>query len=84
MKKVHCTHRNHRHGIFSNLPSACNFRTHDIPYYSIFGIYGMSKILQSGCSKIYSCRPCSKNFRTRVFKKKLHGKDPQKTEFSTA
>lgn len=38
MKKIDCNHMNHRHGVFCNLPSSPNFRTRDIPYYSIFGI----------------------------------------------
>ena len=51
MKNSDCNTRNHRHGGFSKNPCSCNFRTRIIPYYSIFGIYGMSKILDSGCSK---------------------------------
>lgn len=50
MKNRDCNTRNHRHGGFSKNPSSCNFRTRVIPYYSIFGIHGMSKILDSGCS----------------------------------
>ena len=50
MKNIDCNTRNHRHGGFSKNPSSCNFRTRIIPYYSIFGIYGMSKTLDSGCS----------------------------------
>ena len=51
MKNRDCNTRNHRHGGFPKKPSSCNFRTRIIPYYSIFGIYGMSKTLDSGCSK---------------------------------
>ena len=51
MKNTHCNTRNHRHGVFCILPSSRNFRTRVIPYNSIFGIYGMSKTLDSGCSK---------------------------------
>ena len=51
MKNTRCNTRNHRHGGFPKKPSSRNFRTHDIPYNSIFGIHGMSKILDSGCSK---------------------------------
>jgi len=50
MKNRDCNTRNHRHGGFSKNPSSCNFRTRVIPYYSIFGIHGMSKTLDSGCS----------------------------------
>ena len=50
MKNTHCNTRNHRHGVFCILPCSRNFRTRVIPYYSIFGIYGMSKTLDSGCS----------------------------------
>ncbi len=46
MINIDCNHMNHRHGMFSKNLSARNFRTHDIPYYSIFGIHGMSKIFQ--------------------------------------
>jgi hypothetical protein len=84
MKKVDCTHRNHRHGIFCNFSSSRNFRTHDIPYYSIFGIHGMSKILQTGCSKIYSGRCVFFGTKSRVLKFFLHGKASKKTEFATA
>ena len=51
MKNRDCNTRNHRHGVFPKKPSSRNFRTRIIPYYSIFGIYGMSKTLDSGCSK---------------------------------
>lgn len=50
MKNRDCNTRNHRHGGFSKNPSSRNFRTRVIPYYSIFGIHGMSKTLDSGCS----------------------------------
>lgn len=50
MKNRDCNTRNHRHGVFPKNPSSRNFRTRVIPYYSIFGIYGMSKTLDSGCS----------------------------------
>ncbi len=50
MKNRDCNTRNHRHGVFPKKPSSRNFRTRVIPYYSIFGIYGMSKTLDSGCS----------------------------------
>jgi hypothetical protein len=50
MKNRDCNTRNHRNGGFSKNPSSRNFRTRIIPYYSIFGIYGMSKTLDSGCS----------------------------------
>lgn len=51
MKNRDCNTRNHRHGVFPKKPSSRNFRTRIIPYYSIFGIHGMSKTLDSGCSK---------------------------------
>ena len=60
MKNTHCNTRNHRHGVFCILPSSRNFRTRVIPYYSIFGIYGMSKTLDSGCSKKKTIRPYRK------------------------
>ena len=84
MKNVHCTPMNDRHGGFCNLPSSRNFRTHDIPYFIHIWNIGMSKILQSGCSKIYSWSPFFKNIKSRLFLKKLHGKNPQKTDFLTA
>ena len=38
MKKIDCNPMNHRHRVFCNLPSSPNFRTRNIPHYSIFGI----------------------------------------------
>ena len=44
----------------------------------------MSKILQSGPSKTYLMCPFFKLIKSRLFKKMLHGKDPQKTELKSA
>lgn len=67
MKNRDCNTRNHRHGVFPKKPSSRNFRTRVIPYYSIFGIYGMSKTLDSGCSteKINCPKKTPPNFFSR-------------------
>lgn len=67
MKNTHCNTRNHRHGVFSKKPSSRNFRTRVIPYNSIFGIYGMSKTLDSGCSKKKTIRPKRDHAKRMVF-----------------
>ena len=67
MKNRDCNTRNHRHGGFSKKPSSRNFRTRVIPYYSIFGIYGMSKTLDSGCSTEKKSRPYLLHDKSRVF-----------------
>ena len=67
MKNRDCNTRNHRHGGFSKKPSSCNFRTRVIPYYSIFGIYGMSKTLDSGCSTEKKSRPYLLHDKSHVF-----------------
>lgn len=84
MKKIDCNHMNHRHGVFCNLPSSPNFRTRDIPYFIHIWNNIMSKFLQSGPSKTYLMCPFFKLIKSPFFKKKLHGKNPQKTEFFTA
>ena len=67
MIDIDCKHRNHRHGTFSKCAGLCNFRTRTIPYYSILGIYGMSKILDSRPSKKISGCPAGGSLKSQVF-----------------